>query len=202
MQIDRIAHQDGLQLWRADRPAEAALEALRDDAGARTALTRCITEAPFEGLFWECRGIASSSEDPLEFALINSPHVAALSADPGPFQAALDGVAADDARAFDNLGGHSRLVAPGLGDKLTDGVHLARFLRHGSSAQMHALWRCVADEALRWMQTRTLWLSTSGLGVSWLHVRLDPHPKYYAYAPYRAQAPYRAHPPPEPELSA
>ena len=187
MQIDRVTQQDGLEIWRADRPSQAALEALRDDAAARATLTQCITEAPFEGLFWECRGIASSSEDPFEFALIDSPRVAALRANPGPFQAALSGAKPESARAFDNLGGKSRLVSPALGDDLTDGAHLVRFLRHGPSAQVHALWRCVADEALRWMQTRTLWLSTSGLGVSWLHVRLDPRPKYYAHAPYRTR---------------
>jgi hypothetical protein len=30
-----------------------------------------------------------------------------------------------------------------------------------------------------------VWLSTSGLGVYWLHVRLDTHPKYYQYQPYK-----------------
>ena len=32
----------------------------------------------------------------------------------------------------------------------------------------------------------TTWLSTSGLGVYWLHVRLDSYPKYYTYRPYKA----------------
>jgi hypothetical protein len=35
------------------------------------------------------------------------------------------------------------------------------------------------------LSARPLWLSTSGLGVAWLHVRLDSRPKYYSYAPYR-----------------
>jgi len=30
------------------------------------------------------------------------------------------------------------------------------------------------------------WLSTSGLGIAWLHVRLDERPKYYTHAPYRS----------------
>ena len=29
------------------------------------------------------------------------------------------------------------------------------------------------------------WLSTAGMGVAWLHVRLDQRPKYYAHRPYR-----------------
>ena len=34
----------------------------------------------------------------------------------------------------------------------------------------------------------SVWLSTSGLGVYWLHVRLDSRPKYYTYEPYKRQA--------------
>jgi hypothetical protein len=30
------------------------------------------------------------------------------------------------------------------------------------------------------------WISTSGLGVPWVHVRLDRYPKYYQYGPYAA----------------
>jgi len=29
------------------------------------------------------------------------------------------------------------------------------------------------------------WLSTSGLGVSYLHVRIDKRPKYYSFDEYR-----------------
>ncbi|MDF9799652.1 hypothetical protein OKW21_004915 [Catalinimonas alkaloidigena] len=28
-------------------------------------------------------------------------------------------------------------------------------------------------------------MSTSGLGVYWLHIRLDSRPKYYQFDPYR-----------------
>jgi hypothetical protein len=31
---------------------------------------------------------------------------------------------------------------------------------------------------------RRFWISTSGLGVPWVHVRLDSYPKYYQYRPY------------------
>lgn len=47
------------------------------------------------------------------------------------------------------------------------------------------LWRCVAETMLRRLSGRPLWLSTAGAGVAWLHVRVDPVPKYYAYPPYR-----------------
>ena len=35
------------------------------------------------------------------------------------------------------------------------------------------------------LSDQPLWVSTCGLGVYWLHVRLDSFPKYYRYAPYQ-----------------
>jgi len=32
---------------------------------------------------------------------------------------------------------------------------------------------------------KTFWVSTSGLGVAWLHVRVDSKPKYYSHEAYR-----------------
>lgn len=33
-----------------------------------------------------------------------------------------------------------------------------------------------------------VWFSTSGLGVAWLHFRIDPFPKYYTYRPYKTMS--------------
>jgi hypothetical protein len=30
-----------------------------------------------------------------------------------------------------------------------------------------------------------MWVSTSGLGVYWLYIRLDSFPKYYNFQPYK-----------------
>jgi hypothetical protein len=46
----------------------------------------------------------------------------------------------------------------------------------------------VGDAVARRLSSAPLWLSTSGLGVAWLHVRLDERPKYYTHAPYRTHA--------------
>jgi hypothetical protein len=44
--------------------------------------------------------------------------------------------------------------------------------------------------------TAPVWVSTAGMGVSWLHVRLDNRPKYYGYKPYRLFAYWRSIRPP------
>jgi len=39
----------------------------------------------------------------------------------------------------------------------------------------------------RQLGAQPVWLNTSGLGIYWLHIRLDSSPKYYTHAPYRNQ---------------
>jgi hypothetical protein len=95
---------------------------------------------------------------------------------------------ADGIAAFENLGGDAFLVAPCPLGPETDYAHIAAFTRGAPAAQQHALWRRVGESVARHVSTRPLWVSTSGLGVIWLHVRLDSRPKYYSYEPYRRGA--------------
>ena len=63
-------------------------------------------------------------------------------------------------------------------------------MRHGSAPQIDRLWQTVGDSiqhTLLGRGNKPLWVSTSGLGVYWLHIRLDSFPKYYTYTPYRVQ---------------
>ena len=58
-------------------------------------------------------------------------------------------------------------------------------MRHAPAAQVHELWRAVGAAMQARLSPRPTWLSTAGMGVAWLHVRLDERPKYYGYALYR-----------------
>ena len=61
-----------------------------------------------------------------------------------------------------------------------------RLAKGKSPAQMRAIWHAVADTAKTWLaRGDRLWISTAGLGVTWVHVRIDSRPKYYTHAPYR-----------------
>ena len=62
--------------------------------------------------------------------------------------------------------------------------HLAAFVRQAPRRQVHALWQCLAATAKANLSRRPTWISTAGGGVSWLHVRVEHSPKYYAYRPY------------------
>ena len=63
--------------------------------------------------------------------------------------------------------------------------HLAAFARDASPNQQHALWCQVGFALEQQLGHQPTWLSTSGLGVFWIHIRLDSRPKYYTFAPYR-----------------
>jgi hypothetical protein len=67
-------------------------------------------------------------------------------------------------------------------------AHIATFMREGDPAQIDALWRRtgrVLEGRLK-RERGPVWVSTSGLGVSWLHIRLDRRPKYFTWAPFRS----------------
>jgi hypothetical protein len=54
----------------------------------------------------------------------------------------------------------------------------------GGKDQVRALWRATAETLLDRISDTPTWLSTAGLGVIWLHLRLDSRPKYYSHRPY------------------
>jgi len=137
--------------------------------------------------FWETPPLTRDSADrPFECVLKNAPGLARLRADAAPFAAQL-AAAQGDVVAFGNLGGDADLVVPRDRGEGADYAHLARFLRTAASDQVRALWRHIARSARPWLaREQACWISTSGLGVSWLHVRLDARPKYYSHTPYRS----------------
>ena len=89
--------------------------------------------------------------------------------------------------AFPNLGNDAILVVPLPTDQrpAADYVHLAAFVRRAPAEQVHELWRVVGAAMEARLSDQPLWLSTAGMGVAWLHVRLDTRPKYYGFDEYR-----------------
>jgi len=67
-------------------------------------------------------------------------------------------------------------------------THLARFLRDAPRSQVDAFWRSAGLAMKDRVSSVPTWLSTAGMGVSWLHLRLDSRPKYYRYEPYKTNA--------------
>jgi hypothetical protein len=165
-----------------------AVERLRDDEGGfRARLIGALAEAPFAAYFWELPPVTRSrATRPFEFVFTESPVLVRIPADASSFEDHFRRVPAGARVAvFPSLGGDATLVVPCPRAPRTVYPHLAAFARNAPAAQQHAFWRRVGDEVATRLDDRPLWLSTSGLGVPWLHVRLDSRPKYYSFAPYR-----------------
>ncbi len=162
---------------------------LQSDAALRDALTGALLEAPFAALCWEARPVAPADADaPFESVILDAPALADARADVSPFAVPLVGARAPVVRAFRNLGGDATLVVPAPSEDPRGYPHLAAFLRAAPRAQAHALWQTVGGAVETWLLTlgRPVWVSTAGLGVSWLHVPLDTRPKYVKWPAYRA----------------
>ena len=158
-----------------------------DDPALRRSLTAVLAASACEAFYWETPGVKADRVDAaFEMVIVDAPGLRSHRATPEAFAAYL-GPGPASVRCFANLAGDARLIAPcPLGAHEHYG-HLARFVRGAPADQIDALWRSVGEALRGWWATRaaSVWLSTSGGGVPWLHVRLDPRPKYYAHAPYR-----------------
>ncbi len=137
--------------------------------------------------FWEHPPLRKNNIDSdAEFVLLDSPVLATLSPDPGPFRSHFE--SDNDIVSFRSLGGDALLIAPSPSEPLPACTHLAAFVRDAPRAQVQLLWRETGKAVRETLNNRNLWLSTSGLGVAWLHMRLDTYPKYYQHRPYAANA--------------
>ena len=188
--------------------AAAAFGLLAESASFRSTLMGVLRAWPTPALYWECApvdGSPAAAAAPWTFVLKDAPPLHAVAADPSPFGAKVapdtaacaagggGAGAGAGAATFPNLGGDAMLVAPcDLGGAATKaGAHLGVFSREAPPEQQHELWRQVgvaAGARLRAAQgggRGPFWVSTSGLGVYWVHVRVDERPKYYQHRPFK-----------------
>jgi hypothetical protein len=175
----------GLQLlWRRDgqpAPLAAWILALRDEPQARAALSQTLAQAPYKAFFWESLPLAqATAQRPARQDVLDAASLALVTPDPQPFAAQLKAQPGASVVRFENLSGDALLVVPAALTTPSAYPHLAAFTRLAPAAQQDALWAEVGRAAAPFLaQEAPRWLSTAGLGVSWLHVRLDTRPKYY-----------------------
>lgn len=178
-----------VRVYRGEELAAYAevIEGWQREAGFRAKFVDTLATAPFATYFWETPPVTrNTATRPFEFVLVDAPALASMPPDPDAFarhfQAAGTGA---DVAAFANLGGDTFLVAPTPRAAADAYPHIAAFSRTAALDQQHAFWRAVGQAMAAHLGDRPLWLSTSGLGIAWLHARLDPRPKYYTFEPYR-----------------
>jgi hypothetical protein len=159
---------------------------LRVDETFRGLLTTTLASSPFAAFFWETPAVTATTLDvPFEFAVVSSPELAETAASPAAFADRFESAKpGETVLTFPNHGGDATLVVPCPTRPLRPWAHLAAFSRQAPEGLQQAFWQAVARALEARLGPQPVWLSTAGLGVPWLHVRLDDRPKYYRHAEY------------------
>lgn len=162
----------------------------QNNADFRQLTTATLAQSPFTAFFWETPPINPNRlQQPWECLLVNAPSLIHTVANPHPFSPQLESQEpGTEICLFPNLGGDALLVVPCRSGELAPYAHIATFVRNAPPRQANALWEKLGhsiSQHLEQFNDSPLWVSTSGLGVPWLHIRLDSFPKYYTHQPYR-----------------
>lgn len=169
-----LSYQKVISLWRTSRRFREFFNDL-------------LSHSEFTAFRWETPSISPSTlERRFEFVLLDCPQLS-RKVDLKSFRQHFDDKA--EVVAFGNLRGDACLVVPSPVGEASHYVHLASFIRGAPKQQLDLIWRkvaeCLEERLLERSRDQPVWLSTAGMGVAFLHVRLDTQPKYYGYAPYR-----------------
>jgi hypothetical protein len=159
----------------------------KSEADFRVFYTELLANSSFQAFFWEHPPLTLANQNQnYEFILYDAPTFLRVSADEVSFEnyfsqaTDYEGVV-----SFMNLGKNALLVVPCPLSDLENYTHLANFVRQAPLSQQHSLWQALAQALENQLNTNPIWLSTAGLGVYWLHIRLDKIPKYYHFKPYK-----------------
>lgn len=184
----RPAYSEKIAIAKDERPLTFAevIAGWRQNAEFRAFTLATLAAAPWPAFFWEMPPIRrQGTGTPYECMLIRSDALARMAPDTDAFETQFE-KADSDVATFPNLGRDAVLVAPRILGLPKNCAHLAAFVRRAPAAQQHSLFEALGkaiDDFLRRYDQR-IWISTSGLGIAWLHIRLDSYPKYYQHRPY------------------
>ena len=156
------------------------------DRDFRSFFNRVLAEVPYEAFRWETLAVtASTVAREFEFVVLDCPSLL-TTPNPNAFAEHFSSKSVcDNVVSFANLGKDAVLVVPLPIKPGSAYGHIASFVRTAPSDHADALWRAVGEAMRARINEKPVWLSTAGMGVSWLHVRLDDRPKYYGHSLYR-----------------
>lgn len=151
--------------------------------------SNCVLQLGFEDFFWEHPAVTLENLDqPYEVSIVPTTAFTGRAPNYSPFQRKFD--LGQSNSVFENLSGSAILVVPNpdvgqRGEK--DYGSFSRFLQNAEDEKVVSLFKVLSDTWLEQLQRGSdyKYVSTHGLGVIWLHVRLDQRPKYYHTLLYR-----------------
>ena len=163
---------------------EAYIDLIIHSFSFRTFFNEVLSKNEFQAFFFEVKPVTLEKLNAdFEFAVVNSLSLAKINSDKSAFQEYLS--VGDSVVTFHNLNKDAQLVVPNEISEKQAYAHIANFVRRAEPKQIDTFWQLVGKVYKASIKNRPIWLSTSGLGVYWLHMRIDAIPKYYSYAKYK-----------------
>lgn len=147
--------------------------------------TSLLKSEEYSGLFWEHPPLTLLDlSQEYECIIYRSNSFDKRLVDEQAFQ---DFIQLDDlAVSFSNLGKNATLIVPTKQIEAASYKHFGVFLEQAKEEQILTLFQEVGKIILEEIKEKErVWLNTSGLGVLWLHIRLDTIPKYYKTKRYK-----------------
>ncbi|RHZ36563.1 DUF6940 family protein [endosymbiont GvMRE of Glomus versiforme] len=138
--------------------------------------------------FWECPPITKNTlNKPFECVVIKSKSLDGITPNHSPFQKHIN----DKKNSFTSNSGNILIIPlpeKNENNEELDYKNLTSFIQNvpDTSEQKQTFWQEVAHQLEANLESNNpRWLSTHGLGISWLHVRIDKQPIYYSWNEYK-----------------
>ena len=145
------------------------------DAWRRGEYPQCNATA-----YYETSGFVDPARDPCYEVFVPTDTLPTQQ-DPAAFSAHFAEQEQEDAAAFDNVSGDTRLVSP-LPQPGRNFATMYHFCDQATHRHQQRFWQRAALEIDRWMLARPgqrVFVSTHGHGVPYFHLRISSTPKYY-----------------------
>lgn len=126
----------------------------------------------YKSYFWECDRVIMNK--PFRFSIFNSKTLSERTQDNNAFNGIINCSKKTQVISFLSLSKDTNLIVPCKKSYVANYTSLATFSRTAPIKQQVEFWKKVGKNI-----KEGDWVSTSGLGVSWLHVRIANRPKYY-----------------------
>jgi hypothetical protein len=131
---------------------------------------QCLLSVEYKSYFWECDKV--NMKVPFRFAIFDSKTLSERTQDNTAFSGVINNK--KNVIVFPSITKDVKLVVPCKLNEKSEYTSLSTFSRTAPICQQVAFWKKLAENI-----KDDDWVSTSGLGVSWLHVRITSRPKYY-----------------------
>ena len=178
LKVSFLNSRDKLMTW------QQALDQMQGSSpDFRTQLSEVLRNRQLHAYFWECKPFVDLAT-PFQFVMKSTTALEDVE-DGTAFKQHLT----SKPTVFTSLAGDAVLVVPGKSG--ANHAHMATFVRTASNTELHMFWKAVGaaiTTAVASANSAPLWISTHGLGVLWLHVRIEHAPKYISYSAYKREA--------------